>query len=57
MVFVFDGLIEGFYDLDVYNFDEGKFIMGFQFYFERMRYFDFDEFDYFGCLFVYKVSI
>ncbi|KAK4399969.1 putative glutamine amidotransferase GAT1 [Sesamum angolense] len=37
MAFAPDGLIEGFYDPDAYNPDEGKFIMGLQFHPERMR--------------------
>ncbi|KAL3637778.1 hypothetical protein CASFOL_018226 [Castilleja foliolosa] len=54
MAFAPDGLIEGFYDPDAYNPDEGKFIMGLQFHPERMRRPDSDEFDYPGCTFAYK---
>ncbi|KAL5226457.1 hypothetical protein ABZP36_014722 [Zizania latifolia] len=49
MAFAPDGLIEGFYDPDAYNPDEGKFIMGLQFHPERMRKAGSDEFDYPGC--------
>ncbi|XP_002516767.2 putative glutamine amidotransferase GAT1_2.1 [Ricinus communis] len=49
MAFAPDGLIEGFYDPDAYNPEEGKFIMGLQFHPERMRRSDTDEFDYPGC--------
>lgn len=55
MAFAPDGLIEGFYDPDAYNPEEGKFIMGLQFHPERMRKPDSDEFDYPGCPFAYKV--
>ncbi|KAB1211237.1 Protein NtpR [Morella rubra] len=54
MAFAPDGLIEGFYDPDAYNPDEGKFIMGLQFHPERMRQSDSDEFDYPGCPFAYQ---
>ncbi|CAI9780833.1 unnamed protein product [Fraxinus pennsylvanica] len=54
MAFAPDGLIEGFYDPDAYNPEEGKFIMGLQFHPERMRKADSDEFDYLGCPFAYK---
>ncbi|OIW12368.1 hypothetical protein TanjilG_04117 [Lupinus angustifolius] len=54
MAFSSDGLIEGFYDPDNYNPEEGKFIMGLQFHPERMRKPDSDEFDYHGCPFAYK---
>lgn len=54
MAYAPDGLIEGFYDPDVYNPDEGKFIMGLQFHPERMRHPYSDEFDYPGCPFAYK---
>lgn len=54
MAFSPDGLIEGFYDPDAYNPEEGKFIMGLQFHPERMRKPDSDEFDYPGCPFAYK---
>ncbi|KAK7271637.1 hypothetical protein RJT34_27701 [Clitoria ternatea] len=54
MAFANDGLVEGFYDPDAYNPEEGKFIMGLQFHPERMRKPDSDEFDYPGCPFAYK---
>ncbi|XP_075085876.1 putative glutamine amidotransferase GAT1_2.1 isoform X2 [Nicotiana tabacum] len=54
MAFATDGLIEGFYDPDAYNPEEGKFIMGLQFHPERMRQSDTDEFDYPGCTFAYQ---
>ncbi|XP_050221602.1 putative glutamine amidotransferase GAT1_2.1 [Mercurialis annua] len=54
MAFAPDGLIEGFYDPDAYNPEEGKFIMGLQFHPERMRHHDSDEFDYPGCPAAYK---
>ncbi|XP_061337371.1 putative glutamine amidotransferase GAT1_2.1 [Gastrolobium bilobum] len=54
MAFASDGLIEGFYDPDAYNPEEGKFIMGLQFHPERMRKLNSDEFDYPGCPFAYK---
>ncbi|KAF5199017.1 Ntpr [Thalictrum thalictroides] len=54
MAFAPDGLIEGFYDPDAYNPEEGKFIMGLQFHPERMRHQDSDEFDYPGCPAAYK---
>lgn len=56
MAFASDGLIEGFYDPDAYNPDEGKFIMGLQFHPERMRKGDSDEFDYPGCPKAYQVK-
>ncbi|KAK1440617.1 hypothetical protein QVD17_06446 [Tagetes erecta] len=49
-----DGLVEGFYDPDAYNPEEGKFIMGLQFHPERMRKANSDEFDYPGCTAAYK---
>ncbi|XP_027359354.1 putative glutamine amidotransferase GAT1_2.1 [Abrus precatorius] len=54
MAFSSDGLIEGFYDPDAYNPEEGKFIMGLQFHPERMRKPNSDEFDYPGCPSAYK---
>nr|XP_004300963.2 PREDICTED: uncharacterized protein LOC101314667 [Fragaria vesca subsp. vesca] len=54
MAFAPDGLIEGFYDPDAYNPDEGKFIMGLQFHPERMRQPDSDDFEYPGCAYAYK---
>ncbi|KAI3747783.1 hypothetical protein L6452_10435 [Arctium lappa] len=54
MAFAPDGLIEGFYDPDAYNPEEGKFIMGLQFHPERMRKPNSDEFDYPGCTAAYK---
>ncbi|KAF7819974.1 LEAF RUST 10 DISEASE-RESISTANCE LOCUS RECEPTOR-LIKE PROTEIN KINASE-like 1.4 isoform X1 [Senna tora] len=54
MAYAEDGLIEGFYDPDAYNPEEGKFIMGLQFHPERMRKPASDEFDYPGCPFAYK---
>lgn len=55
MAFAPDGLVEGFYDPDAYNPEEGKFIMGLQFHPERMRHQDSDDFDYPGCPAAYKV--
>ena len=55
MAFAPDGLIEGFYDPDAYNPNEGKFIMGLQFHPERMRRPDSDDFDYPGCPCAYQV--
>jgi hypothetical protein len=54
MAFAADGLMEGFYDPDAYNPEEGKFIMGLQFHPERMRQHDLDEFDYPGCPAAYQ---
>ncbi|KAJ0037717.1 hypothetical protein Pint_22097 [Pistacia integerrima] len=54
MAFAPDGLIEGFYDPDAYNPEEGKFIMGLQFHPERMRNPDTDDFDYPGCRSAYE---
>ncbi|KAH7528157.1 hypothetical protein FEM48_Zijuj05G0042000 [Ziziphus jujuba var. spinosa] len=49
MAFAPDGLVEGFYDPNVYNAQEGKFLVGLQFHPERMRKIDSDDFDYPGC--------
>ncbi|KAA8532669.1 hypothetical protein F0562_032702 [Nyssa sinensis] len=54
MAFAPDGLVEGFYDPDAYNPEEGKFIMGLQFHPERMRHPDSDDFDYPGCPSAYR---
>ncbi|KAK4423539.1 putative glutamine amidotransferase GAT1 [Sesamum alatum] len=54
MAFAPDGLIEGFYDPDAYNPDEGKFIMGLQFHPERMRDQESDVFDYPECAAAYR---
>ncbi|OAY75921.1 uncharacterized protein LOC109717947 [Ananas comosus] len=54
MAFAPDGLIEGFYDPDAYNPEQGKFIMGLQFHPERMRQPSSDEFDYPGCPAAYQ---
>ncbi|XP_057980573.1 putative glutamine amidotransferase GAT1_2.1 [Malania oleifera] len=54
MAFAPDGLIEGFYDPDAYNPEEGKFIMGLQFHPERMRRPDSEDFDYPGCPSAYQ---
>lgn len=65
MAYAPDGLIEAFYDPDVYNPEEGKFIMGLQFHPERMRHDDQDAtctengcettaFDYPGCPCAYQ---
>ena len=56
MAFAPDGLVEGFYDPDAYNPEEGKFIMGLQFHPERMRHPDSDDFDYPGCPSAYQVA-
>lgn len=56
MAFAPDGLVEGFYDPDAYNPEEGKFIMGLQFHPERMRHSVTDEFDYPGCPAAYQVT-
>ncbi|KAI3920739.1 hypothetical protein MKW98_005565 [Papaver atlanticum] len=56
MAFVADGLVEGFYDPDAYNPEEGKFIMGLQFHHERMRKPN-SEFNYPGCPAAYQEFI
>ncbi|CAA6664684.1 unnamed protein product [Spirodela intermedia] len=57
MAFAPDGLVEGFYDPDAYNPEEGKFIMGLQFHPERMRHSVTDEFDYPGCPAAYQAFV
>lgn len=54
MAFAPDGLIEGFYDPNTYDPEEGKFIMGLQFHPERMRQSDSSDFDYPGCPCAYQ---
>lgn len=56
MAYAPDGLVEGFYDPEAYNPEEGKFMMGLQFHPERMRKANSDEFDYPGCIAAYKVN-
>lgn len=53
MAYAPDGLVEGFYDPDVYNPEEGKFIVGLQFHPERMQHED-SSFDYPGCPRAYR---
>lgn len=55
LAFAPDGLIEGFYDPDMYNPKEGKFLMGLQFHPERMRKNGLEEFDFPGCPGAYQV--
>ncbi|KAK9276015.1 hypothetical protein L1049_005546 [Liquidambar formosana] len=54
MAFAPDGLVEGFYDPNAYNPEEGKFIMGLQFHPERMRQSDSNDFDLPGCPSAYQ---
>ncbi|XP_019083198.1 PREDICTED: uncharacterized protein LOC109125635 [Camelina sativa] len=54
MAFSPDGLIEGFYDPDMYNPEEGKFLVGLQFHPERMRKNGLEEFDFPGCPVAYQ---
>ncbi|KAE8663556.1 enolase superfamily member [Hibiscus syriacus] len=54
MAFAPDGLVEGFYDREAYNPEEGKFTTGIQFYPERMRQLDSDAFDYLACASAYQ---
>ncbi|XP_021896238.1 uncharacterized protein LOC110813423 [Carica papaya] len=54
MAFAPDGLIEGFYDPDAYDSQEGKFIMGLQFHPERMCNSASNSFDYPGCPAAYQ---
>lgn len=56
MAFAPDGLIEGFYDHEAYNPQEGKFLVGLQFHPERMRLPSSEEFDYPECPIVYKIK-
>ncbi|KAK6921701.1 Peptidase C26 [Dillenia turbinata] len=49
-----DGLVEGFYEPDAYNPEQGKFIMGLQFHPERLRHPETDEFDYPGCALAFQ---
>ncbi|ONK81653.1 uncharacterized protein A4U43_C01F31510 [Asparagus officinalis] len=54
MAYSDDGLIEGFYDPECYDPEEGKFIVGLQFHPERMRRPESDDFDYPGCPLPYQ---
>ncbi|ONK81666.1 uncharacterized protein A4U43_C01F31640 [Asparagus officinalis] len=54
MAYSEDGLIEGFYDPQCYDPEEGRFIMGLQFHPERMRRPESDDFDYPGCPSAYQ---
>ncbi|KAF3438274.1 hypothetical protein FNV43_RR21035 [Rhamnella rubrinervis] len=57
MAFAPDGLVEGFYDPNAYDPEEGKFLMGLQFHPEQMRKLDSHDFDYPGCSRVYQEFI
>ncbi|CAH2037595.1 unnamed protein product, partial [Thlaspi arvense] len=54
MAYAPDGLVEGFYDPNRYDPEEGQFLMGLQFHPERMRLSGSDEFDYPGCAYAYQ---
>ncbi|VVA91397.1 unnamed protein product [Arabis nemorensis] len=54
MAYALDGLIEGFYDPNRYEPEQGEFLMGLQFHPERMRLSGSDEFDYPGCATAYQ---
>lgn len=56
MAFSPDSLVEGFYDPNAYNPEDGKFIIGLQFHPERMRKANSNEFDYPRCTTAYKVN-